>query len=100
MDDARFELATTSKQEGRLNAKELELVDEALGDYGLHLDWFNAGMAGKKRAHHLNAFAQSLKQLADLYFRAGHLRLTTNVVDEEKSSLWYFGASSTGIGSG
>lgn len=59
------------------------MVEDALHNYGLHSDdpykpiFSNDEL---KRNKKLNTFPQAFKIIADIYFRAGHLRLTTDVL--------------------
>lgn len=89
LDQMKYELTTTRDKERTIYTKELELVNEALENFGLHTQHyssiFNDPIA--KRSTILNKYPQSLKLLADIYYRSGHLRLTTDVLKQKSS--WY-----------
>ena len=80
LDKERRSIHATNKLE-ELDMVELKLVEKALKQHGMHLNWFTEQAKQKqKRSLLLNSFPQSLKVLADLYYRAGHLKLTTGAV--------------------
>ena len=63
-------------------AKELQIAQKAIANHGLHhsisfkfFDKENNPLANRGKT--LNTYAQSLKLLADFYYRAGHLSLIT-----------------------
>ena len=76
-----YDLTTTSSKLHSIHKKELELVKSAIEEFGLHTEHFSdlLNLSGQ-RAQTLNSKAQSLKLLADFYYRMGHLRLTTDVL--------------------
>lgn len=88
MDNQRNQLSSTKTAETRLNQDELELVEDALQVYGLHNKDPFAGVfysADLSRGKKLNTFPQSFKILADIYYRSGHLRLTTDALGATQS---------------
>ena len=89
LDEIKYELNVTKSKERTIYTKELELVNGALENFGLHTKHFSSinNDPIAKRSTILNKYPQSLKLLADFYYRSGHLRLTTDV--QKKTMSWY-----------
>ena len=56
LDDWKYELTTTTKLMGEINAKELYLVQKAISDFGMHTDYFKPGEERFQRVKYLNKY--------------------------------------------
>lgn len=92
---------TTSLDDESLNSQEFLLLEQKLDKLGLHqITDFNRppqDASGNQiaRSQLLNKYPQSLRILADMYYRLGHLKLTTTAQDGDtkaQSSSLFFSA--------
>jgi hypothetical protein len=110
IDDKRYDLTAASAQtvkqgakgagilnqingsyEGELNVQEYEIVENAIDNFGLHTHKHFSDKVSKQdgvvitRSRLLMSYTQSLKILSDIYYRAGHLKLTSTASQGDTS---------------
>lgn len=89
LDKYKENMEITRGEEQLIREKELKLAFEAIEVYGLHSDAILDFLLNEEhrptQAQFLNEMSQSVKILSDLYYRSGHLKLTTDIATDSTS---------------